>query len=333
MADPRDDSRNLSLSGPVGYVAAGEEHSASALVLHGQQAEAAGFSFLFVSDHFHPWNFEQGHGSSVWPVLGALSLVTQKALLVSAVSCPGSRLHPTTLAQAAATVQALSEGRFVLGLGTGENLNEHITGELWPAFPQRQERLEEAVGLLRTLFCGEETSHHGAHFTVERAQLFDPPASLPIAVAASGPKAAALAGRLGDALISLGDDESVVRDFEDNGGRGKLKLTQLSVCWAQNHTEARHTAHRLWPVVALEGTQFARLKTPSDFEQACRHIREDDVAAAIVCGPDPEPYKEAIAGCLNAGFDGVALHQIGPDQDGFFGFWQRELQPWVTKQT
>lgn len=294
---------------------------------HGAVAEQLGFSFLFVSDHFHPWNLQQGHGSSIWPVLGALSVRTSSALLISAVTCPILRVHVTTLAQAAATVQSLCGGRFVLGLGTGENLNEHVVGAGWPSFAERLERLEEAVGFLRELLGGREVTRQGKFFAVERAQLFDAPQRLPLALAASGPRAAALAGRLGDALISLGDDASVVERFQDAGGEGKPRLTQISVCWDRDEAQARRTAHRLWPIVALDGAAFAQLATPADFEEACREVREDDVAAAIVCGPDPLRFREAIESCLQAGFDGVALHQIGPDQSGFFDFWRRELAP------
>lgn len=317
--------RAIKLASPVGYVLAGEEHAALDLVRHGCLAEEAGFSFLFVSDHFHPWNRQQGHGSCVWPVLGSLCTCTSKAWLVNAVTCPILRFHITTLAQAASTVQTLSEGRFILGLGTGENLNEHVTGDGWPVFSERLERLEEAVELLRDLLGGHEVTRRGKYFAVERAQLFDAPDNLPMALAASGPRAAALAGRLGDALISLGDDGSTVRGFEQAGGQGKPKLTQVSVCWAEDEAEARRTAHRLWPLVALDGALFAHLETPADFEAACQGISEEDVAAAIVCGSDPARFRAVVDDCLAAGFDGVALHQIGPDQDGFFKFWQNEL--------
>jgi G6PDH family F420-dependent oxidoreductase len=315
----------LKPASPVGYVLAGEEHAATDLVRHGVKAEEVGFSFLFVSDHFHPWNRQQGHGSAVWPVLGSLATSTSKALLVNAVTCPILRFHVTTLAQAAATVQLLSGGRFVLGLGTGENLNEHVVGEGWPAFAERLERLEEAVGMLRELLRGEEVTHKGKYFSVDRAQLFDATPDLPIALAASGPQAAALAGRLGDGLICLGDDADSLRGFGEAGGSDKPRLTQISVCWGADEAEAERTAHRLWPLVALDGNRFAALATPAEVEEACASVSVDEVAAAIVCGPDPARYREEIDRCLEAGFDGVALHQIGPNQDGFFDFWRREL--------
>lgn len=280
-----------------------------------------------MSDHFHPWNSQLGHSSSIWPVLGALSVSTSRALLVSAVTSPILRFQPTTLAQAASTVCQLSKGRFVFGLGTGEKLNEHIAGQGWPRFDERLERLEEFVLLLRDLLGGSEVTHRGKHFTVEKARLYDAPENLPLALAASGPRAARLAGQIGDALISLGADAEVVRDFETAGGQGKPRLTQLSVCWGRDRVQARREAHRLWPIVALEGKAFAQLSTPEDVERACQSITEEEVGAAIVCGPDPLEYRQAIDECLAAGFDGVALHQIGPDQGGFFSFWQRELKP------
>ena len=311
----------------LGYVLAGEEHDAARLIAHGIAAEQIGFDFLFVSDHFHPWNRQQGHGSAVWPVLGALAHATHRVELISAVCCPVLRWHPTALAQSAATVATLSGGRFTLGLGTGELLNEHITGLEFPSYSERAARLTEAVAQIRELWKGEEVTLQGRYFTTHRAQLFDPPTFLPIAIAASGPKSARLAAEIGDGLIGLSDDPEVVELFTRASNRSLPKRTQISVCWGEDQLEAEQLAHRLWPVVALEGTQFANLRTPAEVEQACSEIRREDVAAAIVCGPNPAPYLEAIESCRLAGYDGVALHQIGPDQSGFFDFWQRELRP------
>lgn len=311
----------------LGYVLAGEEHAPAALVRHGAAAEEVGFGFLFVSDHFHPWNRQQGHSPAIWPLLGALAQNTARVELISAVCCPVVRWHPTTLAQSAATVFALSGGRFTLGLGTGELLNEHVTGQPFPPYAERAERLAEAVGQIRALLGGDEVTARGRHFTTHRAQLFDSAPSLPIAIAASGPKSAALAGRLGDALIGLGDDPAVVQAFEACHKGGGKKRTQISVCWGEDLRQAERLAHRLWPVVALEGTRFTRLMTPAEVESACSSVTVDDVAAAIVCGPDPKPYHAMIQSCLAAGYDGIALHQIGPDQTGFFNFCQRELIP------
>ena len=314
-----------------GYVLAGEEHDAATLVKNGVSAERVGFDFLFVSDHFHPWSHQQGHSPAVWPVLGALAHATSKVRLVSAVCCPVVRWHPTTLAQSACTVAQMSGGRFMLGLGTGELLNEHVTGAPFPPYPERAARLAEAVEQIRELASGREVTREGRFFTTQRAQIFEAFPELPIAIAASGPKSAQLAGRLGDGLIGLADDPAVVESFVNSGGARKPRLTQLSVCWGHDRGKAEQLAHRLWPIVALEGNRFAELRTPSEVEKACQSVRVDEVAAAIVCGPDPQAYRQAIDSCLQAGYDGVAFHQIGPDQNGFLEFWSRELRPYYLK--
>lgn len=315
----------MRFSGRVGYVLAGEEHGARELVEYGRLAEQAGLSFLFISDHFHPWSFAQGRTSYLWSVVGALSQVTSSIDLVSAVTCPILRWHPTSLAQAALTAYQLSQGRFILGLGTGERLNEGVAG-IWPPFSERLARLEEMVDLLRALWSGNQITHEGTYFHVERAQLFHTVA-VPLALAASGPTSARLAGRLGDALIALGEDLAVLECFDAAGGQEKPRWTQLSVSWAPNREQAVRQAHHLWPVVALDGKRFAQLATPSDVERACANISADDVSAAIVCGPDPEPYIDAIKACFHGGFHGVALHAVGPDQKGFLRFFQQELAP------
>lgn len=306
--------------GKLGYVLAGEEHSASQLIRLGCAAEAVGFSFAFVSDHFHPWNTQQGHSSYIWSVLGALAVSTQSLGLISAVTCPISRVHPTTLAQAASTVAQLSDGRFILGLGSGENLNEHITGLTFPRFPERLERLEEALLLTRQVLSGEEVSAQGSYFCVDRAQLFDAAVELPIYLAASGPKAARLAKDKADGLICLGADCARATDFRRDSSDTRPRVTQLSVCWGENYEQAVEMAHQHFPEVAMPGTTFARLATPAEFSRAAESVQLGDVAASIVCGPDPEPYQAAIEECFDAGFDAVALHQIGPEQEGFLNF-------------
>lgn len=308
--------------GPVGLVLAGEEHSAGDLLALGCAAEAKGFSFAFVSDHFHPWNFQQGHSSYVWAVLGALAAQTRHLALVSAVTCPILRIHPTTLAQAASTVYHLSGGRFILGLGSGENLNEHIQGQGWPGFQERLDRLEEAVAMLRQLLSGKEVTAQGRYFQVEAAQLFDAAPELRIFLASSGPLSTQLARRFADGLICLGSQAELASRF----GPARPRLIQLSVCWAPSQKEAERTAHQYFPEVAMPGTLFAQLKTPAEFSRAAMDVSIEDVAASIVCGPDPSLYRAAIEDCLEAGFDGVALHQIGPEQRGFLDFWQRELR-------
>lgn len=309
--------------GRVGYVLATEEHPARDLVRYGALAEEAGLGFLFVSDHFHPWNFEQGHSSNVWPVLGALSQSTSRVGLVSAVTCPIQRIHPTTLAQAASTLHHLSEGRFVLGLGTGEALNEAVVGEGFPAFPERLERLTEAVSHLRALLTGREVDLSGEYFTTQRAQLFDAVEDLPILCAAGGARSAKLAGELADGVITLGCRPELTESLPSS----HVCLAQLSVCWAPELQQAVQTAHRVFPEVAMEGDLFTRLSHPADYREAARGVTVDDVRASIVCGPDPAPYLQELRLCLEAGYDGVALHQIGPCQTEFLDFLKGEILP------
>jgi len=305
--------------GRFGIVLATEEHSSAELVGIAEKAEAVGLGFAFVSDHFHPWNSAQGHSSNLWPLLGALAAKTDSLGLVSAVTCPIFRVHPTTLAQQAATVHHLSKGRFVLGLGTGEFLNEGIVGLGWPPFGERLGRLRESVALTRMLLRGSEVTEKGKYFQVERARLYDAAPELPIYYAASGPRTAQAAVEDADGLICLGarPELRVERTFP--------RIAQLSVCWAEDHQSAVATAHRYFPEVALPGTLFCQLQTPAGFEQAALQVQPRDVAAAIACGPDPEPYLQEIEACFEAGFEAVALHQIGPDQDGFLRFWERTI--------
>ncbi|MBI3927150.1 MAG: TIGR03557 family F420-dependent LLM class oxidoreductase [Armatimonadetes bacterium] len=310
----------------LGYSLVGEEHSPRALVRHAVLAEEAGFEFAFVSDHYHPWCEAQGHSPHVWSLLGALSQVTRRMHLGTAVTCPGIRNHPVLVAQAAATCAILAENRFFLGVGTGEHLNEHVTGRGWPAFPERLAMLAESIEVIRLLWRGEACSHRGRFYSADRARVYDLPSKPPpIYMAASGPGAAAAAAKLADGLIGLGADAPVVSAYR-RGGTGPC-FTQLSVCWAPRMDQALETVCRLWPVIALPGTLYVDLATPADFEAATRLIRPEDVAASLVYGPDPLPYVQAIRECHRAGFEHVSVHPIGPDQEGFFRFWLEEVRP------
>jgi G6PDH family F420-dependent oxidoreductase len=312
----------------VGYSLSSEEHDPVALVKQAQRAEAAGFSFAMISDHFHPWTDRQGQSPFVWNVIGAIATVTSRLRLGTGVTCPLIRVHPAVIAQAAATSAAMMPGRFFLGVGTGENLNEHILGRHWPEPEVRLEMLEEAVGVIRRLWSGDLVSHRGRHYTIENARIYTrPPEPPPILVAASGRKAAALAGRMGDGIISTTPDAEALKLFSASGGEGKPRYGQITVCWAANEATARRTAHEFWPTAALAGGLRQELPLPSHFEQAAATVREDDVAREIVCGPDPEAHLDQIRAYRDAGFDHIYIHQIGPDQEGFFGFYQRELAP------
>ena len=312
----------------VGYAIACEEHVPNDLVRYARRAEEVGFTFALISDHYHPWIDRQGQSPFVWSVIGGIAQVTQRLRLGTGVTCPTIRIHPAIIAQAAATAAAMMPGRFFLGVGSGENLNEHILGGYWPSADVRQEMLEEAIEVIRLLWQGGSQSHRGRYYTVENARLYTLPAEPPpLVVAAGGPRAAELAGRIGDGLVSTSPQGELVEQFEAAGGTGKPRYGQLTVCWARDEAEARRTAHEWWPNSAIKGELGQELPLPRHFEQAAGMVSEDDVAEAIPCGPDPERHIGAIRQFVEAGFDHVYIHQVGPDQEGFFQFYEREVLP------
>jgi G6PDH family F420-dependent oxidoreductase len=313
----------------LGYALSSEEHGPRDLVRNARRAEEAGFTFALISDHFHPWIERHPHSPFVWGVLGAIAEATDRLVVGTGVTCPTMRIHPAIVAHAAATAADLMPRRFFLGIGTGENLNEHILGGAWPEWDVRAEMLEEAVEVIRALWGGETTSHRGTHYRVQNARLFTLPESLPpIRVAASGPRMAALAARIGDGLIATAPDRDLLKAFDDAGGTGP-KIGQLTVCWASTAKEARRTAHEWWPTAALHGEVSQELPNPSQFTQLAEGVTEYQVAEAIVCGPDPDPHLEKIEEFGRAGFDHVYLHQVGPDQEGFIAWAAREILPEV----
>ena len=312
----------------LGYTLSCEEHRPNDLVRNARAAEEAGFAFATISDHFHPWTDRQGQSPFVWSVIGGVAQATQRLRLGTGVTCPLIRIHPAIVAQAAATSAVMMEGRFFLGVGTGEELNEHVTGARWPGPDARLEMLEEAIEVMRLLWEGGYRTHRGTHYTVEQARIFTLPDELvPIAVAASQPAAAQLAGRLGDALISVSPDEELVRAFDEAGGTGKPRYGQLHVCYAENEQQARQTAHELWPNAAMGGALGQELATTAHYEAVAELVREEDVAESVVCGPDPERHLEQIRAFEHAGFDHVFVHQIGPEQDGFLRFYSEQVLP------
>ncbi|MEA2525060.1 MAG: hypothetical protein QOF73_2287 [Thermomicrobiales bacterium] len=311
-----------------GYALSAEEHAPNDLVRHARLAEEAGFTFALISDHFHPWVDAQGHCPFVWSVIGGIAQATERLRLGTGVTCPTIRIHPAIIAQAAATSAAMMPGRFFLGVGTGENLNEHVLGDRWPEYDVRAEMLEEAIEVIRLLWQGGNQSHRGRHYTVENARLYTlPEEPTPIMVAAAGAKAAELAGRIGDGLISVGPEAEVVQIFEGAGGAGKPRFAQATVCWAEDEATARRTAHELWAFSALPGELSQELPMPAHFEQATQIITEEMVAESIVCGPDPAKHVEQMQKYVDAGFDHIYIHQVGPDQEGFMRFYQQEVLP------
>ncbi len=312
----------------LGYAISSEEHWPNDIIQHAQLAEQAGFSFALISDHYHPWVDSQGHSPFVWSVIGGIAHATDRLRLGTGVTCPTIRIHPAIIAQAAATAGAMMPGRFFLGVGSGENLNEHILGDAWPEADVRQEMLAEAVEVIRLLWQGGMQSHRGRHYTVQNARIYTlPEQPVPIMVAASGPKAATLSGEIGDGFIGTSPDAETIQTFEQAGGKGKPRYGQLTVCWAEDEASARKTALEIWPNAGIPGELSQELPQPAHFEQAAQLVTEDKIAETIVCGPDPQRHIEQIQKYADAGYDHIYIHQVGPDQAGFINFYQREILP------
>jgi coenzyme F420-dependent glucose-6-phosphate dehydrogenase len=312
----------------LGYAFSSEEHSPADLVGHARAAEEAGFGFGLISDHIHPWVDAQGHSAFVWSVIGGIAQVTESFRIGTGVTCPLIRIHPAIIAHAAATSACLMPGRFFLGVGTGENLNEHVLGAKWPAPDERLEMLEEAVELIRLLWQGDYQTHRGKHYTVENLRIFDlPDEPVDIAIAAMQPQAAELAGRIGDALINVAPKREIVEQFENGGGKGKPKYGQITVCYARSKEEAKKTAFEVWPNALVEGSASQELPLPKDFEQLVEGRDADELEDSLTLGPDADEYLEQLKEYEAAGYTHVYFHQIGPDQGGFLEFAKSLLLP------
>lgn len=312
----------------IGYALSSEEHTPQRLIDNARRAEEVGFSFLSISDHYHPWVPEQGHSPFVWAVLGGISQLTERVRVFTNVTCPIIRIHPAIIAQAAATTASLFPGRFMLGLGTGENLNEHVTGEAWPPYGIRAEMLEEAVEIIRLLWQGGNHSFYGDFYDVVNAELYTLPDELPpILIAAAGPESAEMAGRIGDGLINTSPDKEVVDTFNANGNASRPKYGQVTVCYGESEKEAVKLAHRVWPISGMSGPVNTELPLPQHFKGVAEGVKEEDVAKAVTCGSDPKKHRDAIQKYLDAGYDYVYVHQIGAEQEGFFQFYQKHILP------
>ncbi|MFF8999954.1 LLM class F420-dependent oxidoreductase [Streptomyces achromogenes] len=309
----------------IGYTMMTEQAGPRDLVEHVVGAEEVGFDFSVISDHYFPWLRAQGHSSYAWSVLGAAAQATSRIPLMTYVTCPILRYHPAIVAQKAATVQLLSEGRFRLGLGAGENLNEHVVGGGWPPVDVRHEMLEEAVRVIRALFEGGHVTHHGQHYDVESARLWDlPEQAPPIGIAVSGDQSCELAGHLADLVIATEPKAGLLEAFDRHGGSGKPRVGQLPVSYDPDRDTAVKRAHSQFRWFGLGWKVNAELPHPDSFEAATQFVTEDDVASSIPCGDDPEAFVEAVRPYAEAGFGEIALVQIGGDA-------QREFLDWSGK--
>jgi G6PDH family F420-dependent oxidoreductase len=310
-----------------GYFLSCEQYGPHELVDQARRAEAAGFERLWISDHFHPWLDEQGQSPFVWSVVGALSQVTTLPIS-TAVTCPTIRVHPAIVAQAAATAAVQTEGRFVLGVGSGEALNEHVLGDRWPPVAERLEMLAEAVEVIRALHRGGVVNHRGRHYRVEDARLYTVPEQpVPIYVSGFGPQAATLAGQIGDGYCGVSPDASLVQTFRDAGGGAAPAQAGTKVCWAGSVDEGIDIAHRLWPNDALPGQLAQTLPRPQDFADATGLVDRDAIAATFSCGPDVGAHVGQLGAYADAGYDEVYVQQIGPDHDDFFAAYRNEVLP------
>jgi G6PDH family F420-dependent oxidoreductase len=308
----------------IGYFLSCEEWGPGELVSQAVKAEQAGFEGLWISDHYHPWNDEQGHSPFVWSVIGALSQATALPV-TTGVTCPTIRIHPAVIAQAAATSAVITGGRFQLGVGSGEALNEHILGDHWPEADVRLEMLEEAVEVMRELWQGGQRSHRGRHYTVENARIYDlPDTPPPVFVSGFGPKAVRLAARIGDGFCTASPDADGIALYRSEGGTGPVHAG-AKVCFMEDEQQALETVLRLWPNEGLPGELAQILPTPSHFEQATQLITGEQISAPV--GPDLDRHEQSLREYQEAGVDELFVQQIGPDQDAFFDTWAKEILP------
>ena len=312
-----------------GYTLMCEQSNPNALVGDAVGAENAGFDFEVISDHFFPWLDSQGHSPNAWPVLGAVAHATRRVGLMTYVTCPTMRYQPAVIAQQAATVSLLSGGRFTLGLGAGENLNEHVVGRGWPPVNVRHEMLEEAVDIINSLFTGEYVNYQGQHFRVDSAKVWDvPDAPPPIGIAVSGDQSCELAGRKADVMIAVEPKPELGQLFDKYGGSGKPRVGQVPVCYDPDRDKAVRRAHDQFRWFGGGWKVNSELPGTAAFAAASQFVTEDDVAESIPCGPDVDEHVKAVRKFVDAGFTHVALVQIGGDDQVDFLRWaEAELLP------
>ncbi len=311
----------------IGYFLSSEEHGPKELVRQAQLAERSGFEALWISDHYHPWNDTQGQSPFVWSTIGAIAQATNLPV-TTAVTCPTVRTHPAIIAQAAATSAVLLDNRFILGVGSGEALNEHILGDPWPSAGERLGMLEEAVEIMRELWTGKNVNHDGEYYKVDNARIYTlPDTPPPVYVSAFGPAAAKLAGRIGDGLISVMPDEQVIELFRESGGDGKPLQGGFKVCYGKDEAAARKTAYDLWANQGLPGELAQVLPQPRHFEQASQLVTEEMIGESTVCGPDLRRHVDQLKTFVDAGFDEIYVSQIGPEQEPFFDFYASQVLP------
>ena len=311
----------------IGYFLSCEEFTPAELLRQAKQAEDAGFSNLWISDHFHPWVEAQGESPFVWSVIGALSQVTERMTVTTGVTCPTVRIHPAIIAQAAATSAVMLPGRFQLGVGSGEALNEHILGDAWPSANVRLEMLEEAVEVIRELWTGRQVEHYGTHYAVENARIYtlpdEPP---PILVSAFGPKATRLAAQIGEGFCTVAPDQEGIELYRSHGGKGPVQAG-TKVCYGPDKAAAVKTVHQIWPNEGMTGELAMVLPNPAHFEQTAEMVTEAMIEEAVPCGPDIEEHVAALQEFADAGVDELFVQQVGGGHDEFFRVFSEQVLP------
>jgi G6PDH family F420-dependent oxidoreductase len=317
----------------IGYFLSSEENGPNEIVAHAAKAQEAGFTDLWLSDHYHPWIDAQGHSPFVWSVIGAISQAAPELTVTTAVTCPTMRIHPAVIAQATATASLLLNGRFRFGVGTGEALNEHIFGDKWPEAAVRRDQLEEAIEIIRALWTGETLSHEGRHYRVEHARIYDAPTTPPpVIVSGFGPAAIDLAAKIGDGFCTVEPDADAVEQFRSKASGTQLVQGGLKVVYGPDKQAARQTAFETWPNDGLPGELAQILPTPAHFEQASSLVDIDALTESVPCGPDIDEHIAAIREYEKAGFDELYISQMGPDQDAFLAAYRDHVLPLFNDQ-
>jgi len=310
-----------------GYNLMSEEHGPRALVENARRAEDAGFDFVSLSDHFHPWLKAQGHAPFAWSVLGAIAQATSRIAITTGLTCPIIRYHPAIVAQAAATVALLSDGRFTLAVGAGERLNEHVTGARWPSVPERHAMLGEAIDIFRMLWSGGVHTHRGAHYILDHAELYDRPEQpIPIVLGVSGPDSVALAIEKADGIMTTEPNPDLVRQFQASAATGPC-YAEVTLAYAPSEAEGLELAQQRFSFSAFGWAVNSELPTVQGFEAAAKYVRPEDLSETIAAGPDPERHLALLRKYVEAGYDHVVLTGVGPDQPGFIRFFEKELRP------
>ncbi|GAA3917676.1 TIGR03557 family F420-dependent LLM class oxidoreductase [Actinoplanes auranticolor] len=311
----------------IGYFLSSEEYTPAELIEQAKGAERAGFSALWISDHYHPWVDAQGQSAFVWSAIGALSQACSLPI-TTAVTCPTVRIHPAVIAQAAATSAVLTGGKFRLGIGTGEALNEHIFGDAWPEADVRLEMLEEAVEIMRELWKGGTVSYRGKHYTVENARIYTlPEKPVEILMSGFGPKATSVAARIAEGYISTMPDGEMVQQFRNEGGGDRTCQAGFKAAFASSEEEGARIAYEKWPNAGVPGELSQVLPSPKHFEQASQLVTQDMIKEAFVCGNDPSAHLEMIDKYAQAGFDEVYVANTGPHFQGLFDLYAEHILP------